>query len=66
MGGGCDLTPFYLTPPLETGAVHFHRHWKGICDQHGPTLYPRFKEECDKYFYIPVRKVSGDSPSLVH
>ena len=27
----------YLTPPLESGAVHFHRHWKGICDQHGPT-----------------------------
>jgi coproporphyrinogen III oxidase len=40
-GGGCDLTPFYL---IEEDAAEFHAFWKTLCDQHGTTLYPQFKE----------------------
>jgi coproporphyrinogen III oxidase len=47
-GGGADLTPYYL---WDVDAVHFHRVLKTACDQHGKDLYPRFKKECDDYFY---------------
>ncbi len=47
-GGGADLTPYYL---WEEDAVHFHRTFKQACDRHGKELYPRFKRECDDYFY---------------
>ncbi|CAG9461334.1 unnamed protein product [Pedinophyceae sp. YPF-701] len=52
-GGGCDLTPSYLD---EADARAFHAHWRGVCDQHSPALYPEYKAWCDKYFYIPARK----------
>ncbi|KAI3436148.1 hypothetical protein D9Q98_002205 [Chlorella vulgaris] len=52
-GGGCDLTPFYL----DDGDVRqFHGFWKQQCDKHSDKLYPTFKAECDRYFYIPARK----------
>ncbi len=51
-GGGADLTPHYL---YEEDAVHFHRVLKDACDRHGDDLYPRYKKECDKYFYLPHR-----------
>jgi len=47
-GGGADLTPYYL---WDEDAVHFHRIYNEICDRHGKELYPRFKKECDDYFY---------------
>lgn len=47
-GGGADLTPYYL---WDEDAVHFHRILKAACDKHGKDLYPRFKKECDEYFY---------------
>lgn len=52
-GGGADLTPYYL---WEEDAVHFHRVLKQACDAHGPELYPRFKKECDEYFYNDHRQ----------
>lgn len=52
-GGGADLTPYYL---FEEDAVHFHRTFKSACDQHDFDYYPRFKEECDRYFYLPHRE----------
>jgi coproporphyrinogen III oxidase len=51
-GGGTDLTPYYVVPE---DAVEFHRHLKGICDRHHPSLYPRFKRWCDNYFFLPHR-----------
>ena len=54
MGGGCDLTPSYIH---EAGAIQFHKYWKDVCDRYGPELYPKFKKECDNYFFIPARKV---------
>lgn len=47
-GGGADLTPYYL---WDEDAVHFHQVLKKACDLHGDDLYPRFKKECDEYFY---------------
>ncbi|KAL4959414.1 coproporphyrinogen oxidase [Aspergillus stella-maris] len=52
-GGGTDLTPTYLFPE---DAKHFHQTIKDTCDRHDATYYPKFKEWCDKYFYIPHRK----------
>lgn len=52
-GGGADLTPAYL---FEEDASHFHQTLKDACDRHDPQYYPRFKEWCDRYFYIPHRK----------
>lgn len=52
-GGGADMTPYYL---YEEDAVHFHTALKQGCDEVDPSYYPRFKEECDRYFYIPHRK----------
>ena len=51
-GGGSDLTPYYL---FEEDAKHFHRTWREVCDRHDPALYPRLKERCDRYFFLPHR-----------
>jgi coproporphyrinogen III oxidase len=51
-GGGTDLTPYYVVPE---DAAEFHRKLKGICDRHEPSLFPRFKHWCDRYFFLPHR-----------
>src|SRR5215471_6297574 len=51
-GGGTDLTPVY---PWREDAIHFHRTLKEVCDRHDTTYYPRFKKQCDEYFYLPHR-----------
>jgi coproporphyrinogen III oxidase len=51
-GGGADLTPMF---PAERDAADFHAALKGACDAHGPEYYARFKEWCDRYFYLPHR-----------
>ncbi len=51
-GGGCDLTPMY---GFDADAVHFHQTLKSWCDQYDATLYPRWKDACDRYFTIPHR-----------
>lgn len=52
-GGGCDLTPAYLS---DEDAHAFHAFWRGICDRHHSSLYPKYKKWCDEYLYIPARK----------
>lgn len=47
-GGGADLTPYYLW--IED-AEHFHRVFKDVCDRHEKDLYPKFKKQCDEYFF---------------
>jgi len=47
-GGGQDLTPYYL---FEEDVVHFHQTCKTACDKHNPEFYPRFKKQCDEYFW---------------
>lgn len=51
-GGGADLTPMF---PAERDAADFHAALKAACDSHGPDYYERFKEWCDRYFYLPHR-----------
>lgn len=52
-GGGMDLTPYY---GFEEDAVHFHRTNKAALDAFDPAYYPKFKKECDEYFYLKHRK----------
>jgi coproporphyrinogen III oxidase len=52
-GGGTDLTPYY---PFEEDTQDFHQSLKDACDQSDPTYYPKFKQWCDEYFYLPHRK----------
>ncbi len=51
-GGGFDCTPYY---GFEEDAIHWHRTARDACGVHGPDLYPRFKEQCDAYFFLPHR-----------
>lgn len=56
-GGGTDLTPYYLN---EDDAVHFHGQLKKACDKHDSSFYPKFKNWCDKYFFITHRRKEYD------
>ena len=47
-GGGQDLTPYYL---FEEDAIHFHQTCKTACDKHHPEFYPKYKKQCDNYFW---------------
>jgi len=47
-GGGQDLTPYYL---FEEDAKHFHQICKTACDKHNSDFYPKFKKQCDEYFW---------------
>jgi len=51
-GGGYDLTPYY---GFEEDCRHWHQTAKNACDPFGEDIYPRFKEWCDKYFYLKHR-----------
>ncbi|MBN8873307.1 MAG: oxygen-dependent coproporphyrinogen oxidase [Rhodospirillales bacterium] len=55
-GGGGDLTPMRLEAPeaLED-AAGFHAAFRAACDRHDPEYYPRFKDWCDRYFFLPHR-----------
>jgi coproporphyrinogen III oxidase len=47
-GGGQDLTPYYL---FEEDAMHFHQTCKTACDKHNVDFYPKYKKQCDDYFW---------------
>jgi len=51
-GGGADLTPMV---PNEADARDFHAALKAACDAHDPSYYPRYKQWCDDYFFLPHR-----------
>lgn len=52
-GGGFDLTPFY---GFVEDATHWHRVAKETCESFGSDIYPRYKRECDNYFYLKHRQ----------
>jgi coproporphyrinogen III oxidase len=55
-GGGGDLTPMRVdTPEAVQDAADFHAAFRGACDRHDPAYYKRFKEWCDRYFFLPHR-----------
>ena len=52
-GGGIDLTP-YVADEAEGRA--FHTVLKDACSVGEPDAYRRYKEACDRYFWIAHRK----------
>ena len=52
-GGGFDLTPYY---GFEEDAVHWHATARQACEPFGAELYPKFKQTCDEYFFLPHRE----------
>jgi coproporphyrinogen III oxidase len=51
-GGGGDMTPTYHD---HDDTRKFHLAFKEACDKHNPEYYPKFKKECDEYFFIKHR-----------
>lgn len=51
-GGGFDLTPYY---GQREDAIHWHQTAQAACAPFGAALYPKFKQTCDEYFYLPHR-----------
>lgn len=55
-GGGADLTPMFLdSAETAEDAADFHAALRAACDAHGADYYARFKEWCDRYFFLPHR-----------
>lgn len=52
-GGGADLTPM---KPVEQDTRDFHAAFETCCDAFDPEYYPKFKDWCDEYFYLPHRQ----------
>lgn len=51
-GGGFDMTPYY---GFTEDARHWHATARDLCAPFGEDVYPRFKQWCDEYFYLPHR-----------
>lgn len=51
-GGGFDLTPYY---PYDEDVLHWHRTARDACRALGPDAYPKYKDWCDRYFFLPHR-----------
>ncbi len=51
-GGGMDLTPYY---GFSEDAVQWHGESRAALQPFGDDLYPRFKEQCDTYFFLKHR-----------
>ncbi len=55
-GGGGDLTPMFPdSAEAQEDARGFHAAYKAACDKVDPDWYPRFKQWCDEYFFLPHR-----------
>jgi coproporphyrinogen III oxidase len=51
-GGGFDLTPYY---PFDEDVLHWHRTARDACRPFGEQLYAKYKDWCDRYFWLPHR-----------
>lgn len=55
-GGGGDITPMFPdSPEAKSDAAYFHKVFEEACAKHDPEYYPRFKEWCDRYFFLHHR-----------
>ena len=52
-GGGFDLTPYYA---FEEDCVAWHQMAQKATHPFEDTLYPKWKNWCDAYFYLPHRQ----------
>ncbi|QTG98553.1 oxygen-dependent coproporphyrinogen oxidase [Wolbachia endosymbiont of Rhagoletis indifferens] len=52
-GGGMDFTPVYKN---EEDCKYIHESIKMTCDRFDTGYYPKFKEQCDNYFFLQHRK----------
>ncbi|QOD38681.1 oxygen-dependent coproporphyrinogen oxidase [Candidatus Wolbachia massiliensis] len=52
-GGGMDFTPIYRD---EEDCKYIHESIKTTCDKFDAEYYPKFKEQCDSYFFLQHRK----------
>jgi coproporphyrinogen III oxidase len=51
-GGGFDLTPYY---PFHDDVLGWHRVARAACAPFGADVYPRYKDWCDRYFFLKHR-----------
>lgn len=51
-GGGFDLTPYYS---FDEDVLHWHRTARDACRAFGTDVYQKYKEWCDRYFFLPHR-----------
>ncbi|OQX38734.1 MAG: coproporphyrinogen III oxidase [Oceanospirillales bacterium LUC14_002_19_P2] len=51
-GGGYDLTPCY---GFEEDCRHWHQVAHKACEPFGESVYPRYKQWCDEYFFLKHR-----------
>ncbi len=51
-GGGFDLTPYY---GFEEDVRFWHQTAKDACDPFGDSVYSKYKNWCDDYFYLKHR-----------
>jgi len=51
-GGGYDLTPYY---PVLDDVVAWHETARNACLPFGEEVYPRYKDWCDRYFFLKHR-----------
>ena len=52
-GGGFDLTPYY---PFDEDVLHWHAAARAACEPFGAGLYEKYKQWCDRYFFLPHRQ----------
>ncbi len=52
-GGGIDFTPTYYS---DEDYEFFHSKIKETCDEFSSDYYPKFKKQCDDYFFLHHRK----------
>lgn len=52
-GGGADMTPTFIN---QNDTKLFHSKLEKACQKHNKEYYPKFKKNCDEYFYLPHRK----------
>ena len=66
-GGGADLTPMFpAAPEAQQDAAEFHAAFRAACDHHDPGYYPRFKQWCDEYFFLPHRNEPRGSGGIFY
>lgn len=54
-GGGGDLNPIFKN---AKDTAFFHDAFRGCCDRHDSTFYPRYRDWADDYFFIKHRNES--------